>query len=100
VAAGIAGVRADGASPGMFWSHDEQVLANGFAPEVTHLRFGPHRRWGPVVTLGDGPGALRPGVLAGEQTDALLAELGLDAAAIADLRDRRVVSSEPVEWVP
>ena len=34
VAAGVAGVRADLASPGLFFAHDQQVLANDFTPLV------------------------------------------------------------------
>jgi crotonobetainyl-CoA:carnitine CoA-transferase CaiB-like acyl-CoA transferase len=98
VAAGLAGVRADGASPGVCFAHDEQVLANGFTPECTHTRFGTHRRWGPIVRVNGGLDAYGPGVLAGEQTDALLAELGHDAAAIATLREAGIVASEPVDW--
>ncbi len=99
VAAGIAGVRADLASPGMFFAHDPQVLANDFTPLVTHTRFGPYRRWGPIVRVNGGPDELGPGVLAGEQTDELLAALGHDADAIATLRATRVVNSEPVAWL-
>ena len=51
VAAGVAGVRADASTPGPFFAHHEQVLANDFAPECTHARFGPHRRWGPIVRV-------------------------------------------------
>ncbi|MFT3853402.1 MAG: CoA transferase [Ilumatobacteraceae bacterium] len=98
VAAGLAGVRADGASPGNCWAHDEQVLANGFTPETTHARFGTHRRWGPVVRVGGGPPALGPGVLSGEQTDAILAELGRTPDEVAALRAARVVTSEPIAW--
>ena len=100
VAAGVAGVRADLASPGVFFAHDAQVLANDFTPLCTHTRFGPHRRWGPIVRVNGGPARLGPGVLAGEQTDELLAALGHDAAAIAELRADRVVASEPVAWAP
>jgi crotonobetainyl-CoA:carnitine CoA-transferase CaiB-like acyl-CoA transferase len=99
VAAGVAGVRADLASPGVFFAHDAQVLANDFTPLCTHTRFGRHRRWGPIVRVNGGPAELGPGVLAGEQTDELLAALGHDADAIAALRAARVVASEPVDWL-
>jgi crotonobetainyl-CoA:carnitine CoA-transferase CaiB-like acyl-CoA transferase len=99
VTAAVAGVRADLASPGVFFSRDPQVLANDFTPLCTHTRFGLHRRWGPIVRVNGGPDDLGPGVLAGEQTDELLAALGHDAAAIATLRATRVVASEPVAWL-
>ena len=40
VAAGVAGIRADAASPGNAFAHDEQVLANDFTPLTSHTRFG------------------------------------------------------------
>jgi crotonobetainyl-CoA:carnitine CoA-transferase CaiB-like acyl-CoA transferase len=97
-AAGVAGVCADASTPGPFFAHDDQVLANGFTPECTHVRFGPYRRWGPVVRVNGGPPTLGPGVLAGEQTDEILAGLGRTPEEIAALRAARVVGSEPVEW--
>jgi crotonobetainyl-CoA:carnitine CoA-transferase CaiB-like acyl-CoA transferase len=98
VAARLAGVRADGRNPGPFFAHDEQMLANDFAPVCTHPRFGVHRRWGAIVRVNGGLPDYQPGVLAGQHTDALLAELGRDADEIARLRADRVVASEPVEW--
>ena len=90
-------VRADATTPGVFFAGDPQMLANEFAPVTNHTRFGEHRRWGPSVTVNGGLDAYRPGVLAGEHTDAVLAELGYDAAGVADLRARGIVASEPVE---
>jgi crotonobetainyl-CoA:carnitine CoA-transferase CaiB-like acyl-CoA transferase len=90
-------VRADASTPGPFFAHDEQIRANDFAPEVTHTRFGRHRRWGPIVRIGDG-GIYAPGVLAGEDTDEVLAGLGSAPDEIAALRTARVVASEPLVW--
>jgi crotonobetainyl-CoA:carnitine CoA-transferase CaiB-like acyl-CoA transferase len=98
LAAGVAGARADGATPGPFFAHDAQMLANDFAPECVHPRFGAHRRWGAVVRVNGGLDAYGPGVLAGEHTDTLLAALGRSPEEIADLRSARVVASEPVAW--
>lgn len=95
VRAGLAGVRADLATPGNCFAHDQQVLANGFTPECTHTRFGSHRRWGPLVRVNGGLGAYKAGVLAGEQTDEILVELGYQPGEIAHLRAEGVVSSEP-----
>ena len=96
-AAGLAGVRADAATPGVFFAHHEQMLANDFAPECTHTRFGSHRRWGPIVRV-NGGAPLGPGVLAGEHTDSILAGLGFAPDDIARLRASRVVNSEPLAW--
>jgi crotonobetainyl-CoA:carnitine CoA-transferase CaiB-like acyl-CoA transferase len=98
VAARVAGLRADATTPGVFFAHDPHMLANEFAPLCTHARFGTHRRWGPVVRVNGGLDAYGPGVLAGEQTDEILAELGRSSEEIAALRASRVVDSEPVEW--
>ena len=71
--------------------HDEQVQANGFAQLVEHDDGGkvvlvpaPAQFGEEVTTLGRGPAL-------GANTDEVLAGLGYDAAAIADLRARGVV---------
>jgi crotonobetainyl-CoA:carnitine CoA-transferase CaiB-like acyl-CoA transferase len=94
VSAGVAGVRADVATPGNCFAHDQQVLANGFTPECSHTRFGKHRRWGPLVRVNGGLGAYKAGVLAGEQTDQILVELGYRKEEVASLRAEGVVTSE------
>jgi crotonobetainyl-CoA:carnitine CoA-transferase CaiB-like acyl-CoA transferase len=96
-AAGVAGVQADASTPGPFFAHHEQSLAIDLAPECTHVRFGTHRRWGPIVRV-NGGGTYGPGVLAGEHTDGVLRGLGLDDEAIATLHATRVVATEPVAW--
>ncbi|MET0326277.1 MAG: CoA transferase [Ilumatobacteraceae bacterium] len=96
VAAGAAGVQASASTPGPFFAHHPHVLANDFTPECIHTRFGPHRRWGPIVRVGDGLDAYGSGALAGEHTDEILTALGHDADDIASLRAARVVASEPV----
>ncbi len=93
-AAGLAGVRADVATPGRFFARDPQVLANEFTPECTHSRFGTHRRWGPLVRVNGGLGAYGPGVVAGEQTEELLLELGYGQEQIRALMADGVVASE------
>jgi crotonobetainyl-CoA:carnitine CoA-transferase CaiB-like acyl-CoA transferase len=97
-AAGVCVVQADATTPGQFFAHHPQMLANDFTPECTHPRFGHHRRWGAIVRVNGGLGDYGPGVLAGEHTDSVLASVGYDAAQIAELRSARVVSSEPVVW--
>ncbi|MBO0728407.1 MAG: CoA transferase [Acidimicrobiaceae bacterium] len=96
--AGVAGVRADGATPGRFFAHDEQALANAFSPECDHARFGTHRRWGPIVRVNGGLDVYGPGVLAGEQTNQILTELGYGPEGIAALRQAGVVASERIEF--
>jgi crotonobetainyl-CoA:carnitine CoA-transferase CaiB-like acyl-CoA transferase len=88
-------VRAD-VDPGRFLSSDEHVLANGFAPEVTHAMWDTHTRWAPTTRFSETPERPGPGVLAGRHTDTILAELGYDAQDIERLREAKVVWSEPV----
>jgi crotonobetainyl-CoA:carnitine CoA-transferase CaiB-like acyl-CoA transferase len=87
-------VRADGPLPGAFFARDPQALENGMAPLARHARFGELRRWGPLVTCDGGAPEYAPGVLAGEQSDALLAELGRSPDEIARLRAAGIVGSE------
>jgi len=79
------------------FAHDEQVLVNDFTPLTSHVRFGAYRRWGPVVLVDGGPPAVG-GVLAGEQTDEILAAIGRTPEQIAALRAAGVVASEAVAW--
>jgi len=51
-----------------------------------HLRLGPLVRFSRSVTKADG------GCLAGDHTEAILAELGYGEKAIADLRERNIVN--------
>ena len=95
LAVDVACVRADAAPPGQFLAEDGHVRANGFVPETVHARFGTMRRWGPLVTCNGGLDAWGPGVLAGEHTRALLAELGFAPDEVARLYDEGVVATEP-----
>ena len=94
-AAGIGCVRADGPLPGPFWYTDEHVRVNGYTARVVHGEHSDYARHGPVVRLFDAPPRLGPAPMAGEHTEAILRELGYDAAAIARLRGEGVVWSEP-----
>ena len=95
--AGVGCVRADGVELDRFYGSDPHVIDNGWAPVVDHARFGRVRRWPPTVTVGGLNPDYRSAPLAGEQTDALLAELGYDADSIQALRSAKVVASESVE---
>jgi len=88
-------VRADASPPGQFFAHDAHMLANDFSPPAVHRRLGELRRWGPLVTCDGGAEHCGAGVLAGEHTDALLAEIGRSSAEITRLREAGIVWSEP-----
>jgi crotonobetainyl-CoA:carnitine CoA-transferase CaiB-like acyl-CoA transferase len=60
--------------------------------EVEHPTFGEHVRLKPYISFSRSETVAEPGSLLGQHTDAILAELGYSAAAIADLRERKVVA--------
>ena len=90
-------MRADGGVAGDFWLKDAHVRANGFARECNHLRYGPYLRHAPVLGFAESHSRCGAGTLAGQHTDALLREVGYAAAAIAQLRQDKVVWSESLE---
>ncbi len=72
--------------------HDPQVAHNGIIQEIDHPRAGRIKVIGVPVVFSETPGTIRLAPpLVGEHTDAVLAELGYDAAGIAGLRARAVV---------
>ncbi len=93
---GLGCVRADGASVGAFIAGDAHVAANGFRVPVRNTAYGEHERYGPLTGFSENRPRLGGFPLAGEQADAILAELGYGADAIAELRAAGVVWSEPV----
>jgi crotonobetainyl-CoA:carnitine CoA-transferase CaiB-like acyl-CoA transferase len=72
---------------------DPQIRANGLIVEVEHPHAGRMREPRPAPRFEETPAELRTHApLLGENTDAVLAELGLDAAQIAHLRASGVVA--------
>ena len=94
-AVGVGCVKADAGPVGEFLSRDEHVLANGFSPVANHRRLGDVRRWGALTTMAGGRDDYGPGVLAGQETNEILAEVGRSAEEIERLRSSGVVWSEP-----
>lgn len=72
--------------------NDPQIAARQMVQEVEHPTAGPIKLLGPVAKLSETPATIRtaPPVL-GADTDEILAGLGYDAAAIAQLRADGVV---------
>jgi crotonobetainyl-CoA:carnitine CoA-transferase CaiB-like acyl-CoA transferase len=88
---GVGCVRADGALVHGFLFGDPHAQAEELLVEAEHPSWGSYRRHGAMVRFSDTPATLRgPGKL-GQETDALLAELGYGEDAVADLKARRVV---------
>ena len=96
-AVGVGCVQADAGPVGEFLSKDEHVLANGFSPVANHRRLGDVRRWGPLTRMAGGRTDYGPGVLAGQETNEILAEVGRSPEEIDRLKTTGVVWSEPVE---
>lgn len=90
--AGVGCVRADDfQSAGQFFWRSEQIKENAFAIRAKHRILGDYQRWGPLVTFSETPGRYGPGVVAGEQTDAILEELSYDAPSIRLFRETGIV---------
>ncbi len=70
---------------------DEQALAREMVVEVEHPVFGAIREIGCPIKVDGVVPRYGPGAALGADTAALLAEIGVDAAALADLRARGVV---------
>jgi crotonobetainyl-CoA:carnitine CoA-transferase CaiB-like acyl-CoA transferase len=71
---------------------DPQVIAGGMLREEEHPRAGRFTTLGPAVRFAGTPGTLRRGAPAlGEDTDAVLGEVGLGAEEIRRLRDLRIL---------
>lgn len=70
---------------------EEFGRASGYLVDVVHPTFDEHPRLAPVVRFSRSATVAKPGILAGAHTDAILAELGYGADAIADLRARNIV---------
>ena len=95
-AVGVGCVQADAGPVGEFLSKDAHVLANGFSPVAKHRRLGEVRRWGPLTKMAGGRNDYGPGVLAGQETDEILSELGR-AGDVERLKSAGVVWSEPID---
>ncbi|MCY3633710.1 MAG: CoA transferase [bacterium] len=65
--------------------------ASGYIVDVVHPTFEEHPRLAPFVRFSRSATQAQPGVLAGQSTDAILAEVGHSADEIAGLRERGIV---------
>jgi crotonobetainyl-CoA:carnitine CoA-transferase CaiB-like acyl-CoA transferase len=65
--------------------------ASGYVVDVVHPTFDEHPRLAPYVRFSRSVTQALPGVICGQQTDQVLAELGRAADEIADLRERKVI---------
>ncbi|MGO8864539.1 MAG: CoA transferase [Acidimicrobiales bacterium] len=65
--------------------------ASGYLSQVVHPTFNEHPRLAPIIRFSRSLTVARPGCLAGQHTESILRELGMDADRVADLKHRRVV---------
>src|SRR5918996_231453 len=71
---------------------DPQINHRGMIVDVEHPTHGRVRQFGIAIKLSDTPGTIRSAApLGGEHTEAILKDLGLAAADIAGLRERKVI---------
>ncbi|MCX7271759.1 MAG: hypothetical protein NTV19_00790, partial [Burkholderiales bacterium] len=75
-----------GALPETFLRDDPQARAEALLLPARHGEWGEYQRHGAQVVFQGTPGTYRGTGLAGECTDALLAEFGIDAAGARELR--------------
>jgi crotonobetainyl-CoA:carnitine CoA-transferase CaiB-like acyl-CoA transferase len=71
---------------------EDEFFDAGYSVNAVHPTFDVHRRLGPATTFSRSRTKADGGCLAGDHTDALLAEIGYDDAAITDLRTRGIVA--------
>lgn len=72
---------------------DPQVLSREMLTRVPHDRLGDVLQHNVLFRLSETPGSIRhAGRTHGEDTDAILCELGVDPAGIADLKERGIVA--------
>jgi crotonobetainyl-CoA:carnitine CoA-transferase CaiB-like acyl-CoA transferase len=71
---------------------DPQINHRGMIVDVEHPTHGRVRQFGIAIKLSDTPGTIRSAApLGGEHTEAILKDLGMGAADIAGLRERKVI---------
>jgi crotonobetainyl-CoA:carnitine CoA-transferase CaiB-like acyl-CoA transferase len=89
-AVGVGCVQAAEAEPGVVVQTDPALSAE-YATTAMSPIFEEHLRFGPAVRFSRSATQAKGGCLAGEQTDAILREIGYDDEQIADLRARNIV---------
>ena len=89
----VACVRADDTTWGRFYISDRQMAENGFRVQAHSPVFGgDYNRHGPTVSFSDMETRAGPPSFIGEQTHAIMAEIGYSEDEIADLEGRGVIA--------
>ena len=89
----VACVRADDTTWGRFYISDPQMAENNFRVQAHSPVFGgDYNRHGPTVSFSDMETRAGPPSFIGEQTHAIMAEIGYSEDETADLEDRGVIA--------
>lgn len=92
LAADVGCVKVAEDGPEVVMQSDEFAGASDLLVEVSHPTFDEHPRMKSLLEFSRSATIEKPGVLCGQHTDLVLEWLGYDAEAIADLRERNVVT--------
>lgn len=87
----VAAARADRDDVATFAIDEASNRELGFTVPVSHPQYGDYFRHGPIVTLDTSPSRIGPACEAGEDTEAILKELGYSDADITRLREAGIV---------
>jgi formyl-CoA transferase len=87
-------VRADKPGVDDFFLSDPAVKENGFSAAVNHPILGKSVRVGPPSRFSLTPSRAEPPVLFGQNTQAIMADLGYSKTAIAELKAKGIVGGE------
>ncbi len=90
---GVACVVAFAGTMSEFVATDPVLMQTGLAAEVDHPSFGRVVRYGLPVRFSETPGRLAAGCILGQQTSAIMTELGYTPERIAELEEEAVLSS-------
>jgi crotonobetainyl-CoA:carnitine CoA-transferase CaiB-like acyl-CoA transferase len=83
------------------WYDDPQIVENGMVTDYVHPVLGRVEQLGSLIAFSDTPEKIsRPPVVPGFHTVEILAELGYDDDAIADLEQRGAVMAFPPDQLP
>ncbi len=94
---GLGCVRADGPAAGEFWATDPYAAQAGMVTPVTDSKWGNILRHGPLWNISRSSLSIGAAPLFGENTDALLGELGYGVDVIAQLHKDGIVDAAVVE---
>jgi crotonobetainyl-CoA:carnitine CoA-transferase CaiB-like acyl-CoA transferase len=88
---GLGCVAANNETPPEYFLKDAHVRENNWMVPANHALWGDYLRHAPMVEFSRSSCPVSGGVLAGQQTDAVMGELGFSSSDIVSLRDKNVL---------